>query len=84
MLIKYFIYIYQLKITYKKLLKLAAALQLLLHKKDGMTSKEKTKTKQQQNKNKTKCSMINNNKKRGNWRKFDILVNLIVWEGEDC
>ena len=84
MLIKYFIYIYQLKITYKKLLKLAAALQLLLHKKDGLTSKEKTKTKQQQNKNKTKCSMINNNKKGGNWRKFDILVNLIVWEGEDC
>ena len=50
MLIKYFIYIYQLKITYKKLLKLAAALQLLLHKKDGLTSREKKQRKAKQNK----------------------------------
>ena len=72
--------------SYKKLLKLASALQLLLHKKDGLTSKEKTKTKQKQNKIKHDQQQQQQQQKRGggNWRKFDILVNLIVWKGEDC
>ena len=65
MLIKYFIYIYQLKITYKKLLKLAAALQLLLHKKDGLTSREK--------KNNEKQNKIKHNQQQKKQKKWAIV-----------
>ena len=71
MLIKCFIYIYQLKITYKKLLKLAAALQLLLHKKDGLTSREK--------KNNEKQNKIKHNQQQKKTEEMgDCLVNLVA------